>query len=588
MEKTSLEHKDLFNNNRESTVENSTVDSSNDSINKFQQEFCGLDAKANSNTYVKEYILPQTCEMPLGIAVDSDGKKVWYVSTKKGILGNYDIKEKKFDQEHVIPEWSSRVDPHSFSQVWDMKVNRNTGDVWFTDEKDNAIWRYVNSSQKFEMYKIPGNSQYFGTTYPISMEFAPSQNNNNIRNDNDNIIFFVGTYSRSLWYANIAKLKNGTSEGISQIPLPIANEFKGIDPVYITIGSLAYDNKQHVIWISVMAYSKKGQIIRYNLDTKTFNEFDLPKDISSPLGMTVDPHSGDLWVTNAGTSIFYKLKLNKNSNNNNVTIVKFVTSKPSDRIFGTNYRDISGVIANDESTLNISKHAYTLPYWIKNAGRSFWFNEWEGNKIARFDPSQRTLIEYWIPSQNRLWGTCPSFNKIINSSVSNNIKQTCGIANILQFSIEKRDDNSGNAQQIWFTEWSENKIGKVDAIDRHLPFSVNIQSNLEKKELTIKRGESEKIKIKVKAAGTSAFHSTNDNFIHMVVSGTFTTTGNLDNSLGHFSKNSFTIDGHKKKKEIITFIFTPSKDLIPGHYMLMIGAENNAISFLKAIAVKIT
>lgn len=39
-----------------------------------------------------------------------------------------------------------------------------------------------------------------------------------------------------------------------------------------------------------MAYSKKGQLIRYNLDTKTFNEFDLPKDISSPLGMTVDPH----------------------------------------------------------------------------------------------------------------------------------------------------------------------------------------------------------------------------------------------------------------------------------------------------------
>ena len=192
------------------------------------------------------------------------------------------------------------------------------------------------------MYKIPGNSEYFGTTYPISMEFAHSHNNNNNnRNDNDNIIFFVGTYSRSLWYANIAKLKNGTSEGISQIPLPIGNEFKGIDPVYITLGSLAYDNKRHFIWISVMAYSKKGQLIRYNLHTKTFNEFDLPKDISSPLGMTVDPNSGDLWVTNAGTNIFYKLKLHKNSNNNNVTIVKFVISKPSDRIFGTKYRDIS-------------------------------------------------------------------------------------------------------------------------------------------------------------------------------------------------------------------------------------------------------
>lgn len=94
MEKTSLEDKDLLNNNRESAVEDSTIDSNNASISKFQQEFCGLDSKANSNIYVKEYILPQTCEMPLGIAVDSDGKKVWYVSTKKGTLGNYDIKEK--------------------------------------------------------------------------------------------------------------------------------------------------------------------------------------------------------------------------------------------------------------------------------------------------------------------------------------------------------------------------------------------------------------------------------------------------------------------------------------------------------------
>jgi hypothetical protein len=83
MEKTSLEDKDLLNNNRESAVEDSTIDSNNASISKFQQEFCGLDSKANSNIYV-EYILLQTCEMPLDIAVDSNGKKVWYVSTKKG------------------------------------------------------------------------------------------------------------------------------------------------------------------------------------------------------------------------------------------------------------------------------------------------------------------------------------------------------------------------------------------------------------------------------------------------------------------------------------------------------------------------
>ena len=150
-----------------------------------------------------------------------------------------------------------------------------------------------------------------------------------IKNNNKNIIFFVGTYSQSLWYADIAKLNNGTSEGIYQIAIPIAKNFKGIDPIYITVGSLAYDSKRHDIWISVMAYSKNGQILRYNLDTRTFNEFELPKEINSPLGMTVDPYSRDLWVTNPGTSIFYKFKLHElNDDNNNVRIVKFVTSEP--------------------------------------------------------------------------------------------------------------------------------------------------------------------------------------------------------------------------------------------------------------------
>src|SRR5262249_34537096 len=126
----------------------------NELIKKLQQEFCGFEAKPHSNTYVREYVLPQNCEMPLGIAVDSDAKKVWYVSTKKGVLGSYNLKENKFDQEHIIPEWKAREDPSSFSQAWDVKVDPKSGDVWFTDEKENAIWRYIKSSQEFEIYKI--------------------------------------------------------------------------------------------------------------------------------------------------------------------------------------------------------------------------------------------------------------------------------------------------------------------------------------------------------------------------------------------------------------------------------------------------
>jgi virginiamycin B lyase len=575
-----------------------------EAIRKFQQEFCGLNTRPNSNAYVTEYVLPRTCEMPLGIAVDSDAKKVWYVSTKKGVLGSYNIKDNKFDPERTIPGWKAREDPRRFSQVWDVKIERKSGDVWFTDEKQNAIWRYIKSSHEFEIYNIPDKSDAFGTIYPISIEFG--SDNNDIK-DNANIIFFVGTYSQSLWYADITKLNNGTSDGISQIPIPITEGFKGIDPIYITTGSLAFDSKRNAVWISVMAYSKNGQIFKYDLDTKSFDIYDLPKEINSPFGLTVDEDSGELWVTNPGTSIFYKFNPANNGNNgiknydnNDNNIVKFVTSMTSPRIFGNDHNDshVPRLVNNINDTADLSKNTYTLPYWIKKSDHegSLWINEWEGNKIAMFDPSDMKLIEYWIPSQNRLWGICSSDdlkNNNNNNRNDNGRLQTCGIANILQFSIEQHDnDNDNNKDKsIWFTEWSENKIGRVD-VSKDLPFSVDV-SKSNKGGLTIKRGESEEIKIKVKALPLSTPSEGNEknknDTIRMLASGTFTSTGDLGNSTGYFSKQSFSFDeGAKKKKEQISYIFTPSADLKPGRYTLMVGAENDAITYLRAIKIKIT
>ena len=85
-----------------------------------------------------------------------------------------------------------------------------------------------------------------------------------------------------------------------------------------------------------------------------------------------------MWITNAGTSIFYELNPDSGS------IVEFVTSKASPRVYGSNSDNNLG----EATTLtNVSKGAYTLPYWIKKASDgSLWFNEQEGNKIARFDP----------------------------------------------------------------------------------------------------------------------------------------------------------------------------------------------------------
>lgn len=558
----------------------------NGTIENFQRAFCAIGTTPHSNVYVSEYVLPQSCEMPLGIAVDNDANKVWYVSTKKGLLGSYDLGKNNFDHEYVIPEWKSRENPLAYSQVWDVKVDRKApGSVWFTDEGNNAIWRYVKLSHAFEVYHIPGNSSSFGTTYPVSIVFDP----NDART-----IYFVGTFSTSLWIGDTTKMKNGTSDGISQIPIPINDKFKGIDPIHISTGSIAYDNKRNVVWISMLAYGMKGEIIKYNLQTKHFNIFDLPKEVNSPVGLVMD-NSDNLWITNAGTSIFFKLDPDSG------TIVEFVTSKASPRVYGNDSNNnlhqaptVEKKNYNTTTTIqNMSKVVYTLPYWIKKASDgSLWFNEQEGNKVARFDPGDMKLIEYWIPTQNRIWGNCVNNYNSSGSYNPSGISQKeqeypCGIANVLQFSLR-------NNKQIWFTEWSENKIGRINTNER-IPFSIE---DTPQKELTMKRGKTYDIGFKVRSTAYTTRDEKhvsipniyyNEN-IHLIVSGTFTPTGDLGNSTGSFDKqksSSLLLHNEGRTKEHY-FAFTPSIDLKTGEYTLMIGAEDDSVSYLKPIKIKIT
>src|SRR5437016_1477843 len=177
------------------------------SIDKFKTLFCGFDANVNSNEFITEYKLPTGCEMPLGIAVDKN--QVWYISTKSGTLGTYNTEQNSFSKEATVPIWKSRTNPIDFSQVWAVKVD-GAGNVWFTDEKQNAIWRYNKSSQTFDIFKVPATSGVFGTTYPVSIDFDSKGN-----------VYFVGIRSTSLWFGDITKMRNGTSIGISVIPMPV-------------------------------------------------------------------------------------------------------------------------------------------------------------------------------------------------------------------------------------------------------------------------------------------------------------------------------------------------------------------------------
>jgi len=497
-------------------------------LEQYQKQFCGLNSIPHSNNYITEYELPATCEIPLGILVDNQAGKVWYVSTKQGTVGSYDLATHKFTKELNIPIWNVRSIPTDNSQVWSVKEDKS-GNIWFTDEKQNAIWKYSKSGGGFEIYKIPETSKEFGTAYPVSIDFDSKGN-----------VYFVGIRIPVLWFGNTTEMKNGTSNGISKIPIPTGG-FKGIDPDLISTGSIAVDNKRNIVWISMLSFPSKGEVLRYNITSKTFDTFNMPAGLSSPVGVAVDDN-GNPWITDHATSLFFML----NASNGKTTT--YTTSRASPQIYGVN--DVN----------SIPEGAYTLPYWIeKGSNGSLWFNEHEGNKIARFDPSNGTLYEYWIPTQNRQWGNCPP-----NS-------QTCGIANALQFSTAQNG-------QTWFTEWSENKIGNLTPYYKQLPFSVSVSPQ----ELIIKRGQPVAIKINVSGTTSTPSNST----VKMVASGTFTPGGDLGNSTGSYSQEFFSIP-HMHTIKQVSFIFTPASNLKPGEYSLMLGTQNKEVGILRAVKVQL-
>ena len=481
-------------------------DSKNQAILQFQTQFCGLNSTKNINSFVTEYLLPQKCEMPLGILADNDS--IWYVSTKLGHLGKLNSVYNS-TQEFTIPVWDSRSRPTDMSQTWDIKSD-SKGNIWFTDEKRNGIWRYEQGGNSFSFFQIPERPPAFGTVYPISIAF------------NDDDIYLGGIRSKSLWLANVSDLKNNSTEGISNISLPISS-FKGIDPDLVSTGSIEIDKDRDTLWISMLAFAVKGQLFKFDIPTKTFTSYDLPPHLNSPVGIAIDKN-GNPWVTDHGTSIFFML----NSTDGKVT--EYSTSP---------------LFSNSASGLN--DFGYTLPYWIRmDSTGNLWFNEHVGNKIARFNTTDRTLVEYWIPTQNSLWPP--------------------GISNTLQFSIGKNN-------QIWFTEWTENKLGMLDG-SKVLPFVVDTRTT----EYTAKKGDTIEVPLVI-----SAKDKVN---LKMVASSTFTKTGNFGNSTFSFSQESFSMNSGETKN--ITFLVSPSDDLATGDYTIMIGAENNEVSYLDSIKVHIS
>jgi len=541
-------------------------------ILEFEKWNCGIESPPNSNYFVTEFKVPEECSIPIAITYDKTDNKVWFISTRNGTLFGFDPSKQVFES-YKIPFWYSRDLPAGNSWSWDIKLDNTNSSLWFTDEKLNSLWKFDKIEKKFYNYPIPFHSEFFSTSYPISMGF-----------ENNNSIYFVGIRSLSLWHGQIDKMINGTSEGLREIPIPLKDVFQTIPTYEVGLGSLAVDNEHKSIWITALAFGKKGVLIKYSITDNKFDIFELPKNIKSPTGIAVDPQ-GNVWITDHATSSFYKISPPENSNNiTSLNIEQVVTSPLSSRIIGIDYDDISNK--------SVNLHNNTLPYWIKTTkDNSIWTNEHVGNKIARFVPDNDTLIEYWIPTQNIHYSAC---NPINNSN-------QCGYSNILQFDVstESSNDSADIGSKVWFTEQSENKIGFID-LDKIIPISLSVNPKV----ISLRNGNysTERIELSVNNIDPSltlqkqiqGFTDNSTISFKPIISGTFAPNGELRGLQVTFDPEIFEIKSHHIIENKTTNLGRIGVTLVetqyipPGNYSLMIGLEGQDFSILKKVKLIIS
>ena len=141
--------------------------------------------------------------------------------------------------------------------------------------------------------------------------------------------------------------------------------------------------------------------------------------------------------------------------------------------------------------------------------------------------------------------------------------ENCGIANAIQFTVSQ--DN-----QVWFSEWTENKIGRLDTA-KQVPLAVSAPD-----EVTVARGDSAEIRVAIDAPGEFSGK--------MAASSTLTPNGMLGDSSGIFSEESVSLSGGSKQ---VSYTFTPAESLTAGQYVIMVGAGNDDVSVMKAVRVNI-
>ena len=308
---------------------------------------CGSSLLAKSTEFIQEYQIPFVCAQPVGIAIDNQDK-VWIAATWTGHLLVFDPVSKSFAEFIKIPDWKAKF--QFGSMVWGMEFDKN-GDLWFSDQVNNAIWRYFVKEERFEMYKVPT-----GGSYPSQIDF-----------DSQGRVWFSEIFGKKLGVLDPALAENNSTKGITEYEIKQA-DFETMGPVTVS------SKNNNSVWFTTVTFPEGGKIVRFDMDSGEFTFYELPKGAGVPVGIVEDKESR-LWVNDHASNLFFMFDPATQD------FAKYSTSLPTSR-----------------------ENTTTLPYWNMNRDDRLWFKQQEGNAIAYFDIDSSTLVEYQIPTKGEIWG----------------------------------------------------------------------------------------------------------------------------------------------------------------------------------------
>jgi len=470
----------------------------------------------------------------------------------------FDTSTNNFVKNISIPNWNPKT---TFgSMMWDLKFDKN-GDLWFTDEQSSSVWKYLVKQNKFERYISPTNS-----SYPLSLTF-----------DSNGLVWFTNDFGKKLGILNPEEVKNNTTMGIREIDLGKRINFETMGPssmsfsptdksktntllernssssnVTVNFNDTEEKEDADTMWFSTVDFPYGGQIVKFNMQTQNYTIYDLNKTKSLPISIAQDD-KGRVWTNDHASNLFLVLDPKTNQ------VKQYATSPASTR------------------------NTTTLPYYNQYYDGKIWFNEHEGNAIAQYDIKNKTLIEYHIATRNIAWG---------NTS------------NPLKFTI----DNNGS---VWFTEWTENKIGRISKENmNNIPISLstskdkiiidskaNIGDSVDVFVSRNKLNNSDDIS-SYNGYESSSKMSSFDNLsdkpfnITMFATSSIAKNGQLWNLTSNFDKRTFSVSDLPISSLLplkTTLYISPTETVVPGNYTLTVSARyNNEITYSKIIDLHIS